>query len=211
MKKKVFLGLIVLAIAAAAIQIVRYSAVYPVTPVPLGKGVGSTLYIASCEPYSSYLELMMEQRHWIYLFQAPLEGEDFDPTIEMTIFKSSAGGPTYQNILYGTETFRVTPGLAGAELLAQDTLLWRSDTHIQKKLNALAPQTSEENPLYLVWCGGNLYGVIDRRAYFLWQGKEGKHFLLSLPEFRRTDHTSCVVTLGPITEDDYYEYPATAS
>ena len=211
MKKKVFLGLIILVIAAAAVQIIRYSAVYPVTPVPLGKGIGSTLYIASCEPYSSYLELMMEKRNWIYLFQAPLEGENFDSTVEKIIFKSSTGEPTYQNNLYGTETFRVTPGLAGAEILAQDTLLWKSDTHIQKKLNALAPKTSEENPLYLVWCGGNLYGVVNQRAYFLWQGKDGAHFLLSLPEFQRTEHTPCVVSLGPITKGDYYEPPAIAS
>lgn len=209
MKKKVFLGLIVLAIAAAALQVLRHSEVYPVTPVPLGKGIGSTLYIASCESYHPYLE--EHEHNWIYLFQAPLEGEDFDPAVEKIIFKSSAGGPTRHNILYGTETFRTNPELPGLTLLAQDTLLWKSDTNIQEKLNALAPRTSEDNPLYLVWCGGNLYGVIGQRAYFLWQGKDGKRFLLNLPEFQKTEHTPRVVTLGPIAEDDYYDPPATAS
>jgi len=74
----------------------------------------------------------------------------------------------------------------------------------------LAPKTSEERPLYLVWCGGDLYGVIEKDAYLLWRGK-GEKWLLSLPEFQKALHTPCIMSLGPITEDDYYEVPAAAS
>jgi hypothetical protein len=209
MKKKLVIVVVVLAVIVALIQIGRYADTYPVSPLPLGKGIGSTLYIASCEPYHSYLEGY--DGEWYYLFQAPLEGENYDETVEKIIYQSSARQITYMGTLYTTETYRVSPEHTGAELISQETLLWKENTYIQKKINALAPKTSEENPLYFVWCGGNLYGVIDQRAYLLWQGKDGKHFLLSLPEFQKTEHTLCVVEVGPITEDDYYEAPASPS
>ena len=208
MKKR----LLILAIAAAALlQAGRRAEVYPVSPVPLGKGIGSTLYIASCEPYHPYLESETERgRDWVYLFQAPLAGEDFDETVEKILFNGPARNSTHMNRGYRTVTYRADPAYPGAVILSEDTLLWKRDTHIQKKVNALAPRTSEDTPLYFVWCGGSLYGVIGERAYLLWQGPGGK-LLLSLPEFRKTEHTPCVVSRGPISEDDYYEQPSSAS
>jgi hypothetical protein len=209
MKKKLVLAAVILAVIAALIQIGRYADTYPVSPIPFGKGIGSTLYIASCEPYHPYLE--GHDRAWYYLFQAPLEGEEFDETAEKLIYGWRGESRTHMNAIYTVETYRVSQKYTGAELISQESLLWKKDTHIQKKINALAPKTSEENPLYFVWCGGNLYGVIDQRAYLLWQGKDGKRFLISLPEFQKTEHTLCVVEVGPITEDDYYEAPDSPS
>lgn len=211
MKNKKLLIAAVLAVAAVAlIQVDRHAGAYPVSPVPPGKGIGSTLYIASCEPYHPYLELEQERgRDWVYLFQAPLEDEDFDETVEKIIFNGSAR-TTHMNRLYTTVTYRTDPVYPGAEILSEDTLLWKRDAHIQKKVNALASRTSQEEPLYFVWCGGNLYGVVGGNAYLLWRGPGGK-LLLSLPEFRKTEHTPCVVSRGPISEDDYYEPPSSAS
>lgn len=182
--------------------------VYPVSPVPFGKGIGSTLYIASYEPYHPYLE--GHSANWFYLFQASLDDKEFDNTVEKIIF-SDVAKPTHINNLYGVETYRTSPAYSGAEIMSQETLLWKSNTYIQKNLNALAPKTSEKNPLYFVWCENNLYGVIDTKAYLLWRGKDGNRLLLSLPEFQKPQYTSCVVSLGPISEDDYYKSPASPS
>lgn len=208
MKKKILVTAIVAIVIVVCIQIGRYAGTYPVSTLPIGKGIGSTLYIASYEPYHPYLEEY--GANWFYLFQAPLGKEEFDDTAEKIIFKSSVGTPTHMNILYSVETYRANLAYSGAEILSQETLLWKENTYIQKGLNALAPKTSEESPLYLVWCEGNLYGVIDKDAYLLWRGKGGK-LLLSLPEFQKPQHTPCVISLGPITEDDYYEAPASIS
>lgn len=206
-KKKIAAVVIVILAAAAVVQIGRHMGVYPVSPVPFGKGIGSTLYIASYEPYHPYLE--GHKADWIYLFQAPLDQEEFDGTAEKIIFKGRKSA--HMNSIYCVETYRANPGSLGAEIISQETLLWRANTHIQKKVNALAPKTSEENPLYFVWCGGNLYGVIDTEAYLLWRGKNGSRWRLSLPEFEKPEYTPCVVNIGPISEDDYYEAPASPS
>lgn len=183
---------------------------YLVFPIPARDGVGYALYLASCEPYHPYLE---EHDHdWIYLFQAPLDGEAYDETVEKIIFEASAhDSATHMDILYSTETFRAKPEYRGATIFEQETLLWREDTYIQKGLNALAPKTSKDDPLYMVWCGGNLYGVVGERAYLLFLGKDGRKDITSVPEFEKTQHTPCVRALGPITEDDYYEAPASPS
>ena len=209
--KKLLITAVLAAAAVVLIQAGRHAGAYPVSPVPPGRGIGSTLYIASCEPYHPYLELERERgRDWVYLVQAPLEGEDFDETVEKILFNGPARNSTHMNRGYRTVTYRADPAYPGAVILSEDTLVWKRNTHIQKKVNALAPKTSQENPLYFVWCGGNLYGVIGERAYLLWQGPGGK-LLLSLPEFRKTEHTPCVVSRGPISEDDYYEQPSSAS
>ena len=209
--KKLLITAVLAAAAVVLIQAGRHAGAYPVSPVPLGKGIGSTLYIASCEPYHPYLELERERgRDWVYLFQAPLAGEDFDETVEKILFNGPARNSTHMNRGYRTVTYRADPAYPGAVILSEDTLVWKRNTHIQKKVNALAPKTSQEEPLYFVWCGGSLYGVIGERAYLLWQGPGGK-LLLSLPEFRKTEHTPCVVSRGPISEDDYYEQPSSAS
>lgn len=210
-KKKLWIAAVLAVAAVGLIQAGRHAGAYPVSPVPPRKGIGSTLYIASCEPYHPYLESETERgRDWVYLFQAPLEGEDFDETVEKILFNGPARNSTHMNRSYRAVTYRADPAYPGAVILSEDTLVWKRNTHIQKKVNALAPKTSQENPLYFVWCGGNLYGVIGERAYLLWQGPGGKP-LLSLPEFRKTEHTPCVVRRGPISEDDYYEAPSTAS
>jgi hypothetical protein len=207
MKKKIFvIAAVVLVAAAALIQIARHGDTYPVSPIPSGKGIGSTLYIASCEAYHPYLETI--DGAWYYLFQAPLAGEDFDETAEKVIYGWSDERRTHMNAVYKVETYRIDSAFTGAELLSKETL---ANTQIQKKVNALAPLTSEENPLYFVWCGGNLYGVVDQRAYLLWRGKDGKRLLLSLPEFSKTEHTLCVVDVGTITEDDYDQAPSSPS
>ena len=209
--KKLLITAVLAAAAVVLIQAGRHAGAYPVSPVPPGRGIGSTLYIASCEPYHPYLELEQERgRDWVYLFQAPLAGEDFDETVEKILFNGPARNSTHMNRGYRTVTYRADPAYPGAVILSEDTLVWKRNTHIQKKVNALAPKTSQEEPLYFVWCGGSLYGVIGERAYLLWQGPGGK-LLLSLPEFRKTEHTPCVVSRGPISEDDYYEQPSSAS
>ena len=209
--KKLLITAVLAAAAVVLIQAGRHAGAYPLSPVPPGRGIGSTLYIASCEPYHPYLELKQERgRDWVYLFQAPLAGEDVDETVEKILFNGPARNSTHMNRGYRTVTYRADPAYPGAVILSEDTLVWKRNTHIQKKVNALAPKTSQEEPLYFVWCGGNLYGVIGERAYLLWQGPGGK-LLLSLPEFRKTEHTPCVVSRGPISEDDYYEQPSSAS
>ena len=206
MKKKLLIVVFAAAVAFAFLQIARHAQTYPVSPLPLGKGIGSSIYIVSMEPYHPYLE--QQGDHWYYLFQAPLKDEAFDAAVEMIIFKSG----THMNSLYQVESFRADPAFPGASVLSpKKALLWKSNDRTQRKVNALASKTSEEHPLYFVWCGGNLYGVIDENAYLLHRGKEGKKFLLSLPEFHDPGYATCIKTLGPITEDDYYEAPPTPS
>lgn len=207
MKKKIVIAAIAVIASAVSIQAGRHMRAYPVSPLPFGDGIGSTLYIASCEPYHPYLE--GHSAGWFYLFQAPLNEKASDRTEEKLLY-SSAATPVHVRNLYTVETYRADPAYPGAEIVSRETLLWKADTCMQKRLNALAPMTSEDHPLYLVWCGGNLYGVIGKGAYLLWHGKN-KPFLLSLPEFQKNWHTPCVVRLGPITEEDYYEAPDSPS
>jgi len=139
-EKSVAVITLVVVVVVVCIQIDRYVRIYPVSPVPVGKGIGSTLYIASYEPYHPYLE--EHNADWFYLFQAPLNEEEFDSTAEKIIFKRSVGTPTHMNILYGVETFRINPAYAysGAEILSQETLLWKENTHVQIKIKCLGPQ-----------------------------------------------------------------------
>lgn len=206
-KGKIVIAAAAVIAAAISIQAGRHMRTYPVSPLPSGNGVGSTLYIASCEPYHPYLE--EHSAGWFYLFQAPLDEEGFDDTVEKLIYSSSAV-PVHMRNIYTVETYRADPAYPGAEIVSREVLLWRAGTYTQKRLNALAPMTSENHPLYLVWCGGNLYGVIDDDAYLLWHGKD-KPFLLSLPEFQKDRHTPYVAGLGPITEADYAEAPDSPS
>lgn len=206
-KKKIAAVVVAIIVIAVLVQIGRHMGAYPVSPVPFGKGIGSTLYIASYEPYHPYLE--RQSVNWFYLFQAPLPGKEFDDTAEKIIFSNVAS--TDIHTYYRVETYRANPAYIGAEIVSQEGLFSGKQEYIQKKLNDLAPKTSEETPLYFVWCGGNLYGVIDTEAYLLWRGKGGSRWRLSLPEFQKPEYTPRVVSLGPISEDDYYEPPASLS
>lgn len=214
MKQKHLLALAVLAvIAAVLIELGRETAVYPVSPVPPEKGIGHTLYIASCEADDNYLPYVAQAHEiWVYLFQAPLEGEEFDPLVEKVAYRGSSPSPTYMDSLYTVETYRTDPRYPGVELMSkaslfEDSLTGKKNPEIQKKLNALAPETSETDPLYLVWCGGSLYAVVHRgasrqQAYLLCRGADSQ-ILFSLPEIYQPQHTPRVVALGPITEEDY--------
>lgn len=203
-RKKIWKPLLFMlcAVLVMAVQIARHANTYPVSLPLFGDGIGHTIYIASCEPYSTYMDYH-DHPNWMYLFQAPL-GDDFDAEVEMLIYGSSAGSDTYMDKVYRVETFQTRA--YGTELLSWDNLVGST----QKSLNKLAPLTSQENPLYLTWCGGNLYGVVNDTAYLLFQGEHGR-WLFSLPEIYHGGHDATVVTLGPITQADYETTPASPS